>query len=93
MLSFFGVPIFYKPLLAFVAAAFGSTFSKKLAAFCGYLNVFSKLSQFLFGILLDFRHLTCGFVRSFEIVAGMGLEAASKQNMTFVRSQQELTLF
>ena len=61
--------------MAFVAAAFGSTFSKKLAAFCGYLNVFSKLSQFLFGILLDFRHLTCGFVRCFEIVVGTGLES------------------
>ena len=72
----------------------GKIFLEKLAAFCGHSNVSSKLSQILFRQFystLDTKLAdSCDII---EIGAGLGLKAASKQNMTFVRSQQELTLF
>ena len=70
------------------------SFLKKLAAFCGSsIALFQALSVFVPSLLLDLDTILADSCDIIEIVAGLGLEAASKQNMTFVRSQQELTLF
>ena len=77
-----GVPTFTSHFWLLMLCA-GKIFLEKLAAFCGHSNVSSKLSQILFRqfystldtILAD----SCDI---FENVAGMGLEAASKQSKT-----------
>ena len=88
-----GIPVFFGhfwPLKLCVERSF----LKKLAAFCGSsIALFQALSVFDTSILLDLDTILADSCDIIEIVAGLGLEAASKQNMTFVRSQQELTLF
>ena len=81
------------PLLAFEALR-GKIFLEKACSLLRALDCsLQAFSDFVSSILLDFRHHTCGFSSFVRESGWQGLEAASEQNMTFVRSQQELTLF